>query len=68
MPSDADCEGHRNLDDFVAIIIDSNKATLNELKTIYTLEEGYILWEIIAISRYNAWKAQERAKNQRRSP
>ena len=46
-------------------IIEANKATLNELRTVYTLEDAFLMWEVIAVNRFNEYKAMEKAKKQR---
>jgi hypothetical protein len=56
-------EGFRNVDPLIGTIISHGKATLNELKTIYDLEDAMILWESIVIPQYNEHvAAQEAAK------
>ena len=50
---------HANSDGFIAAIIDAGKATLSELRTIYSLEDAYDLYEIIAVSRYNNYLANQ---------
>jgi len=47
-------------------IIASGKASLQELKAVYTLEDMFILFEVIAITAYNEHLAVENAKKQRR--
>ena len=54
--------GFKNIDPIIATIIADGKATLHELRTIYSLEDGMNLWEIIAITRYNEYQSMERAK------
>jgi len=46
----------------LAAIISNGKATLHELKTIYTIEDAYTLWEIIAVCKYNEFVAIENSK------
>ena len=65
MPSDGEAEGHRNIDNFIATIVSDGKATLHELKTVYDLEEAFLLWDCIAVSRYNSFMAQKNARKQR---
>ena len=48
----------------VATIIANGKATLRELTEWYTLEEGFDLYEIIAVSHYNEHLAMQHAKKQ----
>ncbi len=50
-----------NIDTMIATIVDSRLATLNELKTIYTIEDAFNLWEIIMVSRYNEYLANKAA-------
>jgi hypothetical protein len=47
------------------VIIDENKATLHELKTVYTVEDSFLLWETIAVARYNEKLAIDNAKKQK---
>lgn len=46
-------------------IIEAQKATLNELRTVYTLEDAFLMWEVIAINRYNEYKAMQKAQKKR---
>jgi hypothetical protein len=55
---------YKNTDGFISAIIADGKATLHELRTIYTLEDALDMWEIIAITRYNEYLAMEHAKKQ----
>ena len=55
-------EGYRNIDGFIGEIVASGKATLQELKTVYTLQEAMQIWETIAIPKYNEYMAYEQAK------
>ena len=55
---------YKNVDNFVGAIISAGKASLNELRTIYTLEDAFDMWEIIAITKYNEYLAIEHAKRQ----
>ena len=52
-------EDFRNIDSIAGAIIAAKLATLHELRTIYDLEDGFLLWECIAIPRYNEWLASE---------
>jgi len=51
-----------NVDQLIGFIVANKQATLHELKTIYSLEDAYDLYEIIAVSRYNEFLAIENAK------
>jgi hypothetical protein len=32
------------------------------LKTVYTVEDAYLMWEVIAVDRHNQWLAAEEAR------
>lgn len=53
----------KNIDGFIAAIVADGKATLNELKTIYSLEDAFKMWEVITVTRYNEHLAMEHAKS-----
>lgn len=46
-------ESYRNIDGLIGTIISSGKATLYELKTVYTLEDAMQLYECIAVENRN---------------
>lgn len=48
-----------------AAVVASGKATLAELKTVYTLEELFQLAGIIVTDKYNEWRANKRANKNR---
>lgn len=50
------------MDGFFGAILADGKATLKELQTIYTLEDAFIMWEIIAVTRYNEYLAAQHAQ------
>jgi len=50
------------VDGFIGAIISSGQATLHELKTVYSLEDAFDMWEVIAVTRYNEHLAIEQAK------
>src|SRR6478736_4422745 len=52
----------QNVDGFLGAILAEDKATLNELRTIYDLEDAFDLWEVIMVTRYNEHLAIEHAK------
>jgi hypothetical protein len=54
----------KNIDGFIGAIIASGQATLHELKTVYTLEDAFKMWEVIAITRYNEHLAVTHAQKQ----
>lgn len=54
-----------NLDGFIGCIISTDKATLHELETVYTLEKAFLIWEAVMVTRYNEWLAVEAAKRRK---
>lgn len=50
----------------VAQILQSGQATLNELRTIYSLEDMYSMWEVVYVEVYNQWKVNEYRKTQQK--
>ena len=55
-------ESYRNIDTLIGVLISTGKATLHELKTVYTLQDAYQLYEIAVIDYYNEQQAMERAR------
>ena len=53
------------MDGLVGAIVSAKVATLAELRTIYTLEDAFLLWESIAVPRYNEYLAVEHANKGR---
>lgn len=52
--------------EMVASVVQSGRATLNELRTIYDYEDLYRLWEIDYVPMYNKWYEGERSKEKAR--
>lgn len=50
----------------VSSVVHKGRATLNELRTVYTLEDLYKLWEIDYVRIYNEWYENERRKEKAR--
>ena len=50
----------------VSYVVHSGRATLAELRSIYTLEDLYRLWEIDYIPQYNEWYDAERRREKDR--
>lgn len=48
-------ESFRNINGFIGQIIASGQATLNELKTVYSLEDAMDIFEAVAITKYNEY-------------
>lgn len=53
---------YQNLDGLIGTLISSHMATLNELKTIYSLEDAMDMYEAYIIPKYNEWKAMKQAE------
>ena len=45
----------------MAQVIQSGKATLRELREIYSLEDMYNIWETVHTEAYNEWQRKENA-------
>lgn len=58
-------KNYQNIDGFIGAIVNSGKATLQELKTVYTLEDAMNIWEAIMIPRYNDFAAQQKAQREK---
>ncbi|POP42323.1 hypothetical protein CHU32_03555 [Superficieibacter electus] len=58
---------YQNVDGFIGAIVAEGRATLHELRTVYSLEDAFLMWETIAIPRYNEYLAMQHSqqKNQR---
>jgi len=52
----------RYIDPIFSSLISAGMATLNELKTSYSLEEAFQLLEVLTVTRVNEYKASEAAK------
>lgn len=52
--------------EMVASVVHSGRASLNELRTVYHLQDLYRLWEIDYVPLYNAWYDNERRKEKER--
>ena len=55
-----------NVDALIGTLVANKYATLQELKTVYTLEDAYDLFEILAVTRHNEYLAIEYANEKRR--
>ncbi|MBR2505364.1 MAG: transcription elongation factor GreA [Bacilli bacterium] len=52
------------MDSLIGQIIAEKVATLHELKTVYTLEDLYIMFEAIIVPKYNEYIAVEEIKKE----
>lgn len=50
----------------IAFVIHNGRATLSELRTVYSYEDLYRLWEIDYVPMYNSWYDAERRKEKDR--
>ena len=53
---------YKNVDPLIGSIICEGKATLKELQEEYSLEDAYLLWECIMISKSNEYLAYKHAE------
>jgi hypothetical protein len=62
-----DCqhEDYRNVDGLIGKLIASGRATLQELRSIYTLEDALTMWEAVVVPEYNEYMAVEAMKRRR---
>jgi hypothetical protein len=49
---------YRNLPRMIGAVISANKATLNECETIYSVEDIYLMLEVISIDVHNRRAAE----------
>jgi hypothetical protein len=55
---------YQNIDGLFGAILSEKQATLEQLRNTYTLEDAFILWEVIAVPKFNAWLAAKAAKKE----
>ncbi|MCQ2299912.1 MAG: hypothetical protein MJZ81_07310 [Bacteroidales bacterium] len=53
---------YKNIDPFIGELIHNGRATLHELRTIYSLEDGYDILEADFVPAYNAFLRRKRAE------
>lgn len=51
-----------NVDGFIGFLLGSDRVTLHELRTVYTLEDAMDMWEVLVTNRFNEWLAYEEAR------
>ena len=54
---------YANLPRQIGAVISAGKASLNECQTIYSVEDVYLMLEVIAIDAHNRRVAEEHARN-----
>lgn len=55
------------VDAWIGAIISADKATLHELKTIYTLEDAMMMLEVIMVTRYNEYLSYKHSQSKMRN-
>ena len=55
------------MDGWIGAIIAADKATLHELRTIYTLEDALMLLEVILVTRYNEYLSYKHSQAKMRN-
>ncbi len=53
-----------NVPKICGALVSARMATLAELKTVYTLEDAFMLFEILQIQNYNDWVIQAQSKEE----
>jgi hypothetical protein len=53
-------------DPMVSFVVHNGRATLHDLRTVYSLKDLYRLWEIDYVPIYNSWYDAERQKERER--
>ena len=54
------------MDSLIGQLVASGAATLNELKTVYSLEDAFLMWEAVIVPKYNEYAAIEAVKRKHR--
>lgn len=54
---------YKNIDPFIAGLIHSGRATLLELRTVYDLEDGYLIHEADYVPKFNAYLDAKRQRD-----
>lgn len=56
---------YANIPRQIGALISSGKATLEECSTVYSVEDVYLMLEVVAVDAHNRKMADEHAKRQR---
>jgi len=54
------------VDPIIGALVANKYATMHELNTVYTIEQAYDLYEILAVTRYNEFMAIKEANERRK--
>lgn len=57
---------YQNINGLIGVLIANRVATLQELRTIYSLEDAMNMYEAIIIPKFNEWRAAKHAANKTR--
>lgn len=64
--SDAPAEDYRNIDSLVGKVIAGGRATLQQLRTVYTIEDAMHIWEAAVVPEFNDYMAIKEAQRKAR--
>lgn len=53
-----------NVPKICGALVGARMATLAELKTVYSLEDAFMLFEILQVKNYNDWAVQAQSKDE----
>lgn len=56
---------YKNIDAIVGCITEAGQCTRQELKTVYSVEDVFMMYEAVMVPRINEWLAIERQKQKR---
>lgn len=49
-------KSYPNIPPILGVVVSNKVATLHELKTVYSLEDVYWMYEAIMLPKYNEWR------------
>lgn len=56
-------KGYQNIHPVIGVLVANRIATLNELKTVYSMEDAMDMYEAFIIPKFNEWREVEKMKN-----
>ena len=56
---------YQNIGGLIGTLVAARMATLNELKTIYSLEDAMDMYEAYIIPRFNEWKSMKQLESKK---
>lgn len=57
---------YQNIHPVIGVLVANRIATLNELRTIYSMEDAMDMYEAFIIPKYNEWREIQAAQNKAR--